>query len=254
MEPYNQNLPFIRLANDGKTILDRLAEAGIPLTRALQYFRDNPKGPASETLNLATEDVVPFYGNYRNGGDWSDYAKEAVLLAAPMPKGSGKRYKVNTDVNGVPNFNDLQKWGKDKVQQYDNLLESSPSNRLAKAQKDLDNFNKFKKYMYPKVADKLEPRLRQDVTTAALDVLDETPYYSKVESWGRIPDNAPGKLKGQVNAGKYIYDKLVDEYGPEAGSYYYHKLWESDYNSYPGMQELGVDHDLLERMFNKYYK
>ena len=93
MEPYNKNLPFIRFANDGKTVLDRMVEAGIPFTRALKYFRDNQEGPASEFFKLAAEDVIPFYGNYRNGGSVSDYAKEAVLLAAPMR--SKREYKVD---------------------------------------------------------------------------------------------------------------------------------------------------------------
>ena len=91
MEPYNQNLPFIRLANDGKTILDRLAEAGIPLTRALKYFRDNPEGPASETLNLATDETVPFKWQLRTGNATpASLAEEALLIAAPGPKKRGK--------------------------------------------------------------------------------------------------------------------------------------------------------------------
>lgn len=84
MEPYRPNEPFIKMKLNG-SLLDRLAEAGIPLTRALQYFRDNPEGSALETLKLAAEDVVPFYGNYRNNGDLSDYAKEAVMLGMPVP-------------------------------------------------------------------------------------------------------------------------------------------------------------------------
>lgn len=92
MEPYNPNRPFISMKLDG-SLLDRMVEAGIPFSRALQYFRDNSEGSALETLKTAAEDIVPFYGNYRHGGDWSDYAKEAVLLAAPM---KGKReYKVD---------------------------------------------------------------------------------------------------------------------------------------------------------------
>ena len=83
MEPYNPNKPFVQMKLDG-SLLDRMVEAGIPLTRALQYFRDNPEGSAFETLKTAAEDVVPFYGNYRNGGGLSDYAKEAVLMATPM--------------------------------------------------------------------------------------------------------------------------------------------------------------------------
>ena len=84
MEPYRPNEPFIKLKLDG-SLLDRMVEYGIPLTRAIQYFRDNPEGSAMETLKLAAEDVIPFYGNYRNDGDWSDYAKEAVMLGVPLP-------------------------------------------------------------------------------------------------------------------------------------------------------------------------
>ena len=84
MEPYRPNEPFIKLKLDG-SLLDRMVEMGIPLTRAIQYFRDNPEGSALETMKLAAEDVIPFYGNYRNGGDLSDYAKEAAMLGIPMP-------------------------------------------------------------------------------------------------------------------------------------------------------------------------
>lgn len=251
MEPYNQNKPFISMKLDG-SLLDRLGDAGIPLTRALQYFSDNPEGSAMETARLAAEDRIPFYSNIINDGDAEDYVTEALLMAMPMPRGSGKRYKVNTDINGVPDFNDLKKWGKDKSSQYDSFLESRPRNRLAEAQKDLDNFNEFKEYMDPKAADRLEPRLRQDVTEAALETLDESPYYDKVESWGLIPDNA--RFKGNVSRGKYIYDKLVDEYGPVDGTYYYNKLWESDYDNYPHLQDMGVDRGLIERMCETYYK
>lgn len=248
LKPYDPNKPKISINKEGW--LDRMVEAGIPLSRALKYFHENPDGQATKFISLAAEDLVPFYGNYRNGGDLGDYVTEAVLMAAPMPRGSGKRYKVNTDVNGVPDFNDLQKWGKDKASQYDSFLESRPSYRLAEAQKDLDNFNNFKEYMDPKQAAKLEPRLRQDVTTAALDVLDESPYYDKVESWGLIPDNA--RFGGQVSRAKYIYDKLVDEYGPVDGTYYYNKLWQSDYEKYPHLQDIGVESELIERMLNKH--
>ncbi len=82
MEPYNPNKSFIQMKLEG-SLLDRMVEAGIPFTRALQYFRDNPEGSALETAKLAAEDVVPFYGNYRNDGDWSDYAKEAALMFMP---------------------------------------------------------------------------------------------------------------------------------------------------------------------------
>lgn len=102
MEPYRPNEPFIKLKLDG-SLLDRMVEYGIPFTRAIQYFRDNPEGSALETLKLAAEDVVPFYGNYRNNGDLSDYAKEAVMLGVPV-KAPGQRglirvpeRKINVD-------------------------------------------------------------------------------------------------------------------------------------------------------------
>jgi len=82
MEPYNPNKSFISMKLDG-SLLDRMVEAGIPFSRALQYFHNNPEGSALETVKLAAEDVVPFYGNYRNDGDWSDYAKEAALMFMP---------------------------------------------------------------------------------------------------------------------------------------------------------------------------
>ena len=93
MEPYNPNRPFISMKLDG-SLLDKMVEAGIPLTRALQYFRDNPEGPASETLNLATDETVPFKWQVRTGNATpASLAEEAVLLAAPM---KGKReYKVD---------------------------------------------------------------------------------------------------------------------------------------------------------------
>lgn len=84
MEPYREDKPFISIDTE-TSLLDRLLQAGIPFTRALKYYRDNPEGSALETLKLAAEDVVPFYGTYRNDGDISDYAKEAAMLGVPMP-------------------------------------------------------------------------------------------------------------------------------------------------------------------------
>ena len=94
MEPYNNNKPFISMKLDG-SLLDKMVEAGIPLTRALQYFRDNPEGQATETISLAAEDRIPFYSNIINDGDAEDYVKEAIMLAMPMRASNG-RYKVDT--------------------------------------------------------------------------------------------------------------------------------------------------------------
>lgn len=100
MEPYREDKPFIRIDTE-TSLLDRLLQAGIPFTRALKYYRDNPEGSALETLKLAAEDVVPFYGTYRNDGDISDYAKEAVMLGVPMPY-------IKHPVTGKPIPNNLK--------------------------------------------------------------------------------------------------------------------------------------------------
>ena len=251
LKSYDPNKPAISI--DKGDWLDRMAKSGIPLTRALEYFRDNPEGEATETASLATEDLAPFYSSIINDGDVEDYVKEAVLMAMPMPRGSGKRYKVNTDVNGVPDFNDLKKWGKDKSIQYDSFLESRPSYRLAEAQKELDNFYKYNKYSDPMTAARRVARTTQNVTEAALETLDESPYYyDKVESWGLIPDNA--RFRGNISRGKYIYDKLVDEYGPVDGTYYYEKLWESDHDKYPHSQDIGADRNLYDKVYEKYHE
>lgn len=130
MEPYNNKEPFIKMKLSG-SLLDRLVDAGIPLTRALQYFRDNPEGSASETAKLVAEETVPFYYNYRNDGDLSDYAKEAALMFAPT-KGHkyGKpvrdsRRAVAVDEAGRPNIDDLMEWGKAKHDQYYPLQNSA---------------------------------------------------------------------------------------------------------------------------------
>lgn len=78
MEPYREDKPFIRIDTE-TSLLDRLLQAGIPFTRALKYYRDNPEGSALETLKLAAEDVVPFYGTYRNDGDISNYLRKLLL-------------------------------------------------------------------------------------------------------------------------------------------------------------------------------
>lgn len=117
MEPYNPNEPFIKLKLNG-SLLDRMVEAGIPFARALQYFHNNPEGSALETLKLAAEDVVPFYGNYRNGGSPIDYLTEAALMFSPV---KGHRMKVRTMPDGTPNMKDLGAWYDSKLSQLDRV-------------------------------------------------------------------------------------------------------------------------------------
>lgn len=117
MEPYNPNKPFISMKLDG-SLLDRMVEAGIPFSRALQYFRDNLEGSAFETLKTAAEDIVPFYGNYRNGGGPIDYLTEAALMFSPV---KGHRMKVRTMPDGTPNLKDLGAWYDSKLSQLDRV-------------------------------------------------------------------------------------------------------------------------------------
>ena len=85
MEPYREDRPIIYIDKDKikQNILETILS--LPGARALKNFHDNPEGSATETLDLLAEDIVPFYGNYRNGGDIGDYVKEAAMLGIPMP-------------------------------------------------------------------------------------------------------------------------------------------------------------------------
>jgi len=101
MEPYREDRPIIYIDKDKikQNILETILS--LPGARALKNFHDNPEGSALETLKLAAEDVVPFYGTYRNDGDISDYAKEAVMLGVPMPY-------IKHPVTGKPIPNNLK--------------------------------------------------------------------------------------------------------------------------------------------------
>lgn len=83
MEPYRPNEPFIKMKLNG-SLLDRMVEAGIPLTRALQYFRDNPEGSATKTLSMVADELIPFKYNIQNNGSATDFLKEAVLIGLPV--------------------------------------------------------------------------------------------------------------------------------------------------------------------------
>lgn len=90
LNPYNPAEPFIKAKLEGHFIdrlLNAMVETGVPTARALKYFHDEPEGNAGHFLSLLLDDFIPFKYTAQHGGDWSDYAKEAVLLAAPMPKG-----------------------------------------------------------------------------------------------------------------------------------------------------------------------
>lgn len=255
MEPYNPNRPTVswkEAPKDKSELLDRLQEAGVPFTAALKYFYDNPEGPASETLNMATDETVPFKWQLRTGNATpASLAEEAVMLAMPV---KGGRKKVNVTKEGP--FNELKDWADYKVNQYNEFLKNNPNERLRLAQEELNNAKEWlRDYPYMKDIEQALPNLELNVTEAAIDALDASPYYGIVEDWGRIPEGTSGRLPaGEVGGPRYVYNRLVNEYGPELGTYYYHKLFQSDYQKYPHPQDIGVESGLLNRMFNKYYK
>ena len=82
---YDESKPMVSFNLPSKEELIAELLGLIPGGRALKNFHDNPEGPASETLSLAAEDVVPFYGAAKNGADVEDILKEAVMLGVPMP-------------------------------------------------------------------------------------------------------------------------------------------------------------------------
>lgn len=111
MEPYRPNEPFIKLKLDG-SLLDRMVEAGIPFTRAIQYFRDNPEGSAMETLSRVADELVPFKYNIQNNGSATDFLKEAVLIGLPVKgvRGAARQIdKVATEQYNKQLANNIRK-------------------------------------------------------------------------------------------------------------------------------------------------
>lgn len=243
--------PFIRIDPDHDT-MKALVEAGIPFSRALKYFRDNPEGTASEFFKLAAEDVIPFYGNYRNGGNWKDAVQEAILMFAPMPRNGRSRRQVAVDANGVPNRGDLNFWAKNKLQQFDEVHDAarnkSPlddinarknSNEraltqyldgVAKARKRMDAaVDPAEKERWKANADamqemvdwhqKEQAAIEQALNEASIDAIGRTDYKKIMDNMGTGKD--PSRFPG---GSKYIYDKLVKEYGPELGEQYYNNI------------------------------
>lgn len=178
MEPYREDKPFISIDTE-TSLLDRLLQAGVPFTRALKYYRDNPEGSALETLKLAAEDVVPFYGTYRNDGDISDYAKEAVMLGVPMPY-------IKHPVTGKPIPNTIK--------------DAYPSNGSYRSAMYLIRNNKRKLYSSPdqiigggtghKLDDNtgLSTRTRVDANAILRDPLESQPIVNLTNRTGTASD------------------------------------------------------------------
>ena len=157
MKPYNPAEPFIKMKLEG-SIADRLADAGIPAVRALKYFHDNPEGPASTFFSLLADDFVPFKYTVENDGDWSDYARDALMLALPSSKGSRRIVSdlpetnlINTRLKQIAaaERNNGQTYVADKLDDW--------SNRNL----TLDDYQTFERWTNPKHYDNV-PSLAND--------------------------------------------------------------------------------------------
>jgi len=105
MEPYKPNKPWISVNLPSREELIAMAMGLIPGGRALKNMHDNPEGPFTETLDLAAEDLVPFYANLIKpavkGEDINlrNNLLEAALIGLPL---NGPRGVRRTDPKRVP--------------------------------------------------------------------------------------------------------------------------------------------------------
>ena len=251
MEPYNPNKPFISMKLDGN-LLDRMVEAGIPFSRALQYFRDNPEGSALETIKLAAEDVVPFYGNYRNGGSLSDYAKEAALMFTPAP---GTRLKVRTMQDGTPNLKDLGLWYNSKISQLERvereIMNRDPAVEVQKLQDEINRVNgqieRWERMKNNPVYDKADleryidedaaklKSLTEQLNNKALEILDyngmtHKDYVDKFGGWIEDSDNLP-----------FLDRQIRNEYGKGMTTDEVNRLYDKAWGEYTGMSYKDIE-------------
>lgn len=91
LRPYDPSKPWISVNLPTKEEIIAATLGLIPGYRALKNFHDNPEGPATETLDLLAEDIVPEYRNLIKPAiagddiDWEDAVKEAAIFGIPMP-------------------------------------------------------------------------------------------------------------------------------------------------------------------------
>lgn len=86
LNPYNPAEPFIKAKLEGHFIdrlLNTMEDFHVPFTQALKYFHNEPEGTAGHFLSLLLDDIIPFKYTTEHGGDWKDYAEEALMLATP---------------------------------------------------------------------------------------------------------------------------------------------------------------------------
>lgn len=102
--PHDPSKPRISINFPSKEELIANILGLIPGYRALKNFHDNPEGPISETIDLAAEDIVPFYNAIKNGDDIGDYLNELAMAAVPIGRLSSvgrvnRTFKSRPDVD-----------------------------------------------------------------------------------------------------------------------------------------------------------
>ncbi len=102
LKPYDPNKGFISFRLNPEAIKEELISF-IPYNRTLRYFHDNPDAPISETAKVAAYET-PIIGALLSG-EYSDAAKEAILMGMPVKakKGyvtmpNGKKIRLDKEV------------------------------------------------------------------------------------------------------------------------------------------------------------
>ena len=222
MEPYRTDRPkvYADMPNSLTALLGRLADAGIPLTHTLYEYAMNPDAPVSETAQNLTDEFVPFKYQIRSGeATPSSLTKEAILMFSPK---KGGRRAVRVKKNGEPYAKDVSKWVDSKLEQYDRIMAERPDYKLDKLTYEVESLKemlpsiqKWTPTDVPRVTQRIMD-LENEINSVTLEQLN--PSYKE---YGKI--DAMSDARGKPINSKYIYNKLVDEFGEDKGSKLYYK-------------------------------
>lgn len=262
MEPYNKNKPTVSWKGTPTNLtelIDRLNEAGIPFTTALKYFANNPEGNALETLNLATDEAVPFKWQLRTGNATPEsLAEEAIMLAMPGHTRT-KQGRLEVDKKRTAEIN----------KKFEELAKNDPNSliRLYKDNKPMsfDSYNTLRQMKsYPdnyglksELADLFD--VWDDVIVS--DTKSGSPKYSKVKEpfpthtysrgiWSddkpRMPHEDPEYI-----AARYEPERLATSYDDNGVNNYNFTAGELDSYDKPSIRDLYLK-DYPNRPYNSY--
>lgn len=262
MEQYNKNkltVSWKGLPTDLPELIDRLQEAGIPFTTALKYFHENPEGPASETLNLATDETVPFKWQLRTGNATpASLAEEAIMLAMPGHTRT-KQGRLEVDTKRTAEIN----------KKFEELAKNDPNSliRLYKDNKPMsfDSYSTLRqmnKYpdTYPLKAELADLfNVWDDVIVS--DTRSGSPKYSKVKepfpthtysrnSWTDDKPKLPHQDPEYI-ADRYQPERLATSYDDRGVNNYNFTAGELDSYDKPTIRDLYLK-DYSDRPYNNF--